>query len=115
PPTDKARRGRPMLVGMLAGVAVLGGALAAAWFVPPARQGLMDVLGVEAKKPPAAGGAAGAQAVAAAPARPTPLQTAHDLMDKGDYAEAVKTLEDQGNEPEVAAARSQARWLKYLQ
>jgi tetratricopeptide (TPR) repeat protein len=99
--TDKAakpRRARYVLVGILLGLLVLGGAAAGAWFVDPAREQAMELLGLQKKAPP-----------------PTPLQLAHGFMDKGDYNNAVSKLEGAGQAPDVASARAQARWLKYLQ
>ena len=93
----KPRRARYVLVGLLLGILLLGGAAAGTWFVDPAREQAFALLGLQ-KIP-----------------QPTPLQLAHGFMDKGDYASAVSKLEAAGQAPDVASARAQARWLKYLQ
>jgi hypothetical protein len=101
----RPRRGRDIGVGVLVGVLLMGVASAAFWF--------MDPLGLQKKQPQQSTPQPAAQAQPAP--QLSPLQTAHGLMDKGNYGEAVTTLESAGDSPEVASARAQARWLKYLQ
>jgi hypothetical protein len=102
----KPRRGRYVALGALLGILLLAGAAVAVWFVEPARLIALDALGLDKKRP----------IISSRPA-PSPVERAHEAMDRGDYAEAVTALEGapNANDPDVAGLRGQARWMKYLQ
>lgn len=100
---DRPRYGRRWLGGLVLGIALAGGLIAATPHIPEARQfALSTLFNINTEQKPA-------------PKVPplSDLQLARASMDKKDYDDAISRLEN-ANSPEEWSARGEARWLKYL-
>jgi hypothetical protein len=101
----RARTGKAVAGGALVGALGAGAVAAGLYFAGFLHLGTGDKSGTKT------GG--GSQVAPSPVAQKTPLQTAHEHMDQGEYDKAVEALANE-NAPEALALRAEARWMNYL-